>query len=182
MTQSYEYASGYRINQKIQAKIVGEILEKIEKRDNTITPEAVIEEAKPKKSPIHGCFNWDDAKAANEYRLWQARNLIRSVVIIKEDREPEKRFAYIPGEEGNRAKGGYKTIDLIVQDISEYDRALTFLSTKIGELNKAIGDLKAAAARESEKKGIDFTGKIKLVEIFAKHMQAAQAIVSQLSH
>ena len=45
-----------------------------------LKPEDVIEEAKPKGSPLHDCFTWNNSEAAHQYRLQEARNLIRVVV------------------------------------------------------------------------------------------------------
>lgn len=52
-----------------------------EKNNGQITPEIVLEEAKPKSSPLHGLFCWDDTKAAEEYRLIQAASLIRRIKV-----------------------------------------------------------------------------------------------------
>lgn len=46
-----------------------------------LTPAAVVEDARSKKSPLHDQFEWDDGEAAHKYRLEQARTLIRSVRV-----------------------------------------------------------------------------------------------------
>ena len=61
--------------------------EDIENRDGIITPQALVEEARPISSPIHNQFNWDDEEAAEQYRLWQARELIKKVTITFEKRK-----------------------------------------------------------------------------------------------
>lgn len=45
-----------------------------------LLPAKVVEAARPKSSPLHSRFEWDDTEAAENYRLWQARQLIRVVV------------------------------------------------------------------------------------------------------
>lgn len=57
---------------------------KIEKKHGSITAPRVVETARPLKSPLHRHFEWADGKAAQEYRLWQARQLI-SVVRFKHE-------------------------------------------------------------------------------------------------
>jgi hypothetical protein len=42
---------------------------------------AVVKAAKPKRSPIHHRFDWDDTTAADSWRLEQARKLIVSVRV-----------------------------------------------------------------------------------------------------
>ena len=48
----------------------------------TLTPDAVVKDAKLKNSPLHGQFEWDTKKAAHQYRLEQARALIRTVRVV----------------------------------------------------------------------------------------------------
>ena len=49
--------------------------------DDTLTPELVVEDARPEESPLHAHFEWDDQLAGEQFRLEQARKLIRSVVV-----------------------------------------------------------------------------------------------------
>jgi hypothetical protein len=46
--------------------------------NDRLTPAAVVEAARPARSPLHDYFNWDDRAAAASYREEQARNLIQS--------------------------------------------------------------------------------------------------------
>jgi hypothetical protein len=62
----------------------GEALEKLRKQNgNSLTPEAVIEEAKKPRSPIHKEFPWDLKVAAYQHWLYIARKLIASVEIVR---------------------------------------------------------------------------------------------------
>lgn len=59
-----------------------EALKAIARRDGgLLRPAAVVENARPEDSPLHGAFEWDDGKAAEQYRLEQAQHLIRSFKI-----------------------------------------------------------------------------------------------------
>jgi len=49
-----------------------------------LTPESVIEASKPEDHPLHSYFEWDDAKAAHEHRLHQARKIISAVPVVRE--------------------------------------------------------------------------------------------------
>lgn len=61
-------------------------LRQIEKAgDGVLRPEAVVEFARNKKTALHSAFDWDDATAAESWRIQQARNLIRVMVQIVED-------------------------------------------------------------------------------------------------
>ena len=46
-----------------------------------VTPEIVVEAARDPDSPLHSAFTWDDAQAAHEHRLAQARVLLRRVRV-----------------------------------------------------------------------------------------------------
>lgn len=37
------------------------------------------------------CFEWDDEKAAHKYRITQAQNIIRAIVVVDEAKQPETR-------------------------------------------------------------------------------------------
>jgi len=43
--------------------------------------ESVVEDARDPESPLHALFIWDDAKAAHEFRLVRAREIIRTVTV-----------------------------------------------------------------------------------------------------
>lgn len=62
-----------------------EALKEIAKRDGGfLRPQAVVDAARPKSSPLHNAFTWNDGEAARRYRLLQAQNLIRSFKITTE--------------------------------------------------------------------------------------------------
>ena len=50
--------------------------------EGVFTSKQVLELARPKNSPIHQYFDWDDSHAAELYRLEQARQLIQCVVSV----------------------------------------------------------------------------------------------------
>lgn len=67
----------------IPAQMVGEELERIRKENGgELKPADVIAAAKPKSSPFHDAFTWENEEAAIGYRLWQARQLIKSVSFV----------------------------------------------------------------------------------------------------
>jgi hypothetical protein len=63
----------------------------VESLGPAVNAESVVERASAETSAMHGCFEWDDSAAATEYRLNQARELIRSLVIVVESK-------HVPGE------------------------------------------------------------------------------------
>jgi len=61
--------------------VARELRDLYRKHHNRLHPEDVIQAARNPESPLHDKFTWDDSKAADEYRLIQARRLIAMVKI-----------------------------------------------------------------------------------------------------
>ena len=59
-------------------------------RDGVLTDEVVVEDARPRSSPLHDHFTWDDTKAGVILRLQQARELIAAGVFEALDRVYKK--------------------------------------------------------------------------------------------
>lgn len=47
----------------------------------------IVREAQDRASPLHECFEWDDAIAGDEYRKWQARQICRSIELVRSARQ-----------------------------------------------------------------------------------------------
>jgi len=96
----FEFAEGARFQAGASkdAKLIGEHLEMLRKRfKGELTPEDVLEDAKHDNSPLHSFFEWSDTEAARQYRLQQARGLIRAVVAVyvREDQPAVRQKAYV---------------------------------------------------------------------------------------
>ncbi len=146
------------IKQKVQ-----EAVTELYHRDGEVKPSTLITAAKPKVSPIHNAFEWDNKKAGNEYRLMQARSWIRRVEIVIEDRP--QRFVHIPrivmeddATEGRRVneEGYYKPISIVSRDKWEYEAALDAARGTLQGAQKAYKELKDAASYCTEAPKIDF--------------------------
>lgn len=70
------------------AKTVWDHVTKKLKEDER-TAQNVVELARPANSPIHKFFEWDDERAAAEYRRVQARYIMRSVCVERTDEAGE---------------------------------------------------------------------------------------------
>lgn len=97
-----------------KAQTYGEFLWKIkEENGDVLTPIQIIEKAKPKNSPIHEFFEWDDTIAGEKWRLWQARYLIgRIEIIVQSDGEEDqiRAFHNISVQDGKDHERGYVTL------------------------------------------------------------------------
>lgn len=79
MSVKYAWRPGSRVS--IDADKAGRELARIEKSEGELTPTAVLDRARSANSSLHGHFEWDDSVAAEQHRLSQAGDLIRSITV-----------------------------------------------------------------------------------------------------
>src|SRR3972149_10762515 len=83
-------------------------------RRGRLSPKRVVDWARRNRSSgLHSCFQWDDSRAAEQYRLWQARELIVSVEVVYED--GKRRQVYV-SPISSRGKAGYHRLVDVMSD------------------------------------------------------------------
>lgn len=102
----YKWKKGAHV--RGDAQIVGEELESLRRAlGGRLTPSDVLEAGSSDRSPLHRYFDWDEASAANAYRVSQAGDLMRAVVV-EVDRGKQKEplivraFVSVPHSENKR--------------------------------------------------------------------------------
>jgi len=65
---------------ELSAEVAARELEDL-RSTGALTPDRIVDAARPKGSPLHCAFEWSDGVAAEQYRLIQARQIIRSVIV-----------------------------------------------------------------------------------------------------
>ena len=102
----------------------------------------VVAFARNKKTALHSQFQWDDDEAAQQFRLMQARKLIRVTVIVAKQ-TGQTVNAYVSLQKDREAKGGYRYIvdvmsktKLREQFLAQALRELNALAVKYGELEE----------------------------------------------
>jgi len=75
---------GSRISTTAAEKI-GREIGRITKKHGCAKPEIVVDEASSPSNPLHTYFTWDDSEAAHQWRITEARQIIRSVRIVRSD-------------------------------------------------------------------------------------------------
>lgn len=144
-----EYRSGHWGPRVITPEVALAELRRINGKNGNLTPEAVVEDATPESATLHPCFEWDNQKAGHEYRLGQARHLIRAVRLTPATPEqssaggngadhnssypkvvelvvnprPVPAFVHVPGEDGG-SPGYYVEGAVLATRPNEYARAL----------------------------------------------------------
>lgn len=116
MSMQYLWKNGYR-GLRGDVQVVGQELERIQEETGSISADLVLENAKPKDAPLHPYFEWNNTKAAEMYRLDQARYLVRNIAVQIERPESDeplvtRAFVEIKGEEGP-----YLSLSTVVQDV-----------------------------------------------------------------
>lgn len=111
--------------------IVRELRKLADQNDGLLTPETVVEAARSPKSPLHQQFTWDDNKAAHEYRLWQARTLLRVTVEYLPTVKQNVRVFVSLTPDREETSGGYRPL---VEVLSDADQRKQLLADALAEL------------------------------------------------
>jgi hypothetical protein len=99
---------------------VNEELEQIRRANGgLLRPEDVVRFARNKRTALHEEFEWDDAKASAEYRLEQARKVIRITVELlpapHSSQEPIRAYVSVSSDR-SQPGGGYRAIGDVLTD------------------------------------------------------------------
>lgn len=104
-----------KFSQAIPVSAVQAELEKIRaQHKGMLRPSDVVSFAKNPKTALHARFQWDDTKAAEQYRLEQARDIIRAIVTILPNTNQPVR-AYVALQE-DRGEGSYRATLSVLSD------------------------------------------------------------------
>src|SRR5262245_44057464 len=114
-------------------------LERIYKRDGSVTASAVVDAASKESSPLHNYFTWDDSEAAHQYRLTQARTLIKRVRVIAPDGVEEQIF-HVPSI--TRGEGEYQIRSVVVSQPDAYERAMAAALSDLASAQENVDELR----------------------------------------
>ena len=131
VNKKYKARVGAKFNNK-EAKVIGEIIDKIRDNEGHVTPMDILNSAKSKKSPINKYFNWNDLDASEQYRLQQAKDLVNHVVeivVVAGEKTEKRSFFNVSVPDKGRV---YVTLNDAIK-VPDYRRQL---------LDKALNTLK----------------------------------------
>lgn len=111
-------------------------------RDKMLHAEKVVAWAKAHRgSALHTEFEWDNSKAAKEYRLWQARRLIQ-ITIITEEGAPQ----LVSLSTDRNAGGGYREIAAVVKNRTLSEIMLQDAIKELRRVQARFGRVRALTA------------------------------------
>lgn len=146
-------------------------LARLYQRDGKLTAEGVVDEARSEDSPLHSHFEWDDEKAGHEYRLIQARRLLRVKVS-----------PYVPGEEpsvlvnvpASKGEGEYHPASVVVTSDTMFYAALAEANRRLSAARDGVDELERAA------RGGDQPDRLARIALAAKGLEAATEAIRSL--
>lgn len=158
---------------KEEQKAIEEALTEIaESNDGRLTADAVVAAAAKKDSVLHALFEWDSKKAAHQYRLDQARSLIRSVrVNITTHKTVISTVAYVRDPDLKPDEQGY------VSTMSLIGNAERSRSVLVDEFSRAAAAMRRAKELEA---AFEMDGEIEAVTNRIDDMRSR--IVASVEH
>lgn len=151
---TYVYRAGYSVP-GVPAEVAKNALEDIRARHGAIEAETVVEEARKKSNPLHNAFTWDDTEAARQHRLAEARQLVRSVMVVK-DAVARPYFVHVQverneeddGPAAHRRPGQYLPVSVVVRHENLLERALRQVRVQAESVVSSLEQIAEAAQEE----------------------------------
>lgn len=97
-TQKAKWRPHYRGGGRhVGAEAVMAAIVQLEDDEGGVTPSSLVDAARPPTAAIHDAFTWDDTKAAEQFRVVEARQMISGLMIVQVVGEEEKEIgpAYV---------------------------------------------------------------------------------------
>ena len=139
----------------VKADAAAAELERIYATHGALQPSVIVEESKPKDAPLHPAFEWRDNVAAEEYRLFQARNIVRCVHVIEEgEKKAAPVFVHVrvqhDEDEPTKREGEYHPVSVVVQNVDLFERALSELEQRMCGAMASVEALRSAAEKSDD--------------------------------
>lgn len=100
-----------------------DVMREIESIGDVVTPRSIVERARDENHFMHDMFEWDDSVAGELYRETQARQIIRMLVVVDEEKKEQPPVRLLVST-GNRDQT-YTPVKLIVRNEDAYNDLLS---------------------------------------------------------
>lgn len=105
------------------------------------TPEQVLERAKDKKSELHKCFEWNNTKAAEKYRLLQAGQIIRMLKVDVRDIAPNAEPNEVRAIVSTGKVNTYEPMTVCIKNPDAYSHLLVQAKVEMETFKRKYGTL-----------------------------------------
>ena len=137
---------------ELQETVSEELIRIKEENNGLVDPVVVVDFARDPATALHARFEWDDSEAAERYRIWQARMVIRmELAVIATDQQKERTvrtFVSLVDDRRATEDRGYRLMVDVLSDadlrerlLSEARRDMLIFRRKydqLGELSKVF--------------------------------------------
>ena len=103
----------------VSAETTGQHLEQLYRQHGAVTPKILLEDSRPEDAILHPCFEWDNEKAAEKYRIVQARDIIGNLIYVaipedgEQPQEPVRAFVSVSGQ---KEGGTFRPVAVALSD------------------------------------------------------------------
>lgn len=141
----YQWKGGFP-NRGVDAQVVGERIEHLRNaHGGNVTPQLVVEDAADASAPTHPLFEWDDAKAANQHRMEQARSMLRNIVVTIEQRPTAPVRAFVCVQASGDEEKSYTSVVAAMEDPELRQQVLARAKAEIVQWRKRYDALEEFA-------------------------------------
>lgn len=106
----------------------------LESLGKSYTPQEIVEFARDPNTELHKCFEWDDSKAAENWRKQQARYVCCSISVVTDDKEKEPvAYRLIQHDECSRS---YQNIVVTVRNRDQYSELLQMAKRELNSFKE----------------------------------------------
>lgn len=135
------------IETAIKFETIKDELEHLRKTNGgNITAQELVDFARDPDTLSHSRFEWDNDEAAERYRLWQARQLLRVYVNIEiPDKDPISVRAYVSLPEDRYAGLGYRAIEDVLADNDRRNQLLSMAYSDLRTFRSKYKNIKELA-------------------------------------
>jgi hypothetical protein len=145
---AYTFRQAFRAfnDLEITPEVAGQELQRIHEEHGTLRSQSVVDAARPEEAPLHPAFEWDDSVAGEQFRNIQARSLIKTVQIVREENDEEvTEPVYI---NVSRQDSAYEPVQKVVNTPDLFEAAFSQVCGRLNAAQQALQELQQLARRE----------------------------------
>lgn len=110
------------------------VYNEIQSLGDSYTPEDIVEKAKDPTTELHKCFEWDDTKAAEEWRKQTARQICCSLKVVVTSQKGEPREMRLI--QHDKSVPAYRPVTFTVRNEDDYSRLLDRAKAELASFRK----------------------------------------------